>query len=172
MANGGISFEVLFKKDMKIFLRLAALILIITAAAPAKAQLTKDSVAALVKSRSFIFYANSVDPLRGTTRFLTGNYDMKVKGDSLISYLPYFGRSQNAPLTPDETGLIFTSTDFDYNFTPRKKNSWTVTFNVKDQKNLSKYILTIYNDGSADMMATSNFRDQISFRGYVRGIKK
>ncbi|WP_255153964.1 DUF4251 domain-containing protein [Ferruginibacter sp. HRS2-29] len=152
--------------------RTAILFTIILTSLSTKAQLSKDSVAALVKSESFIFYASSVDPLRGTTRFLTGNYDLKVKGDSLVSYLPYFGRSQNAPISPDETGLIFTSTDFDYSFTPRKKNSWTVTFRVKDYTNLSKYVLTIYNDGSADLMATSNFRDQISFRGYVRGIKE
>jgi flagellar hook protein FlgE len=157
---------------MKTMIKAAAITIFTLSAYTAAAQTNKDSVAKWLNDKQFLFVANSADPLRGRTRFLTGSYDVKVKNDSLVSYLPYFGRSQVAPMNTDDAGLTFTSTNFTYSFSPGKKDRWDVVLIIKDQSNVSKYVLTVFSDGTADLTASSNFRDQISFRGYVRAIKK
>ena len=85
----------------------------------AKMIATKD----MIDSQNFIFVPRTVSPLRGGIRELTSYYDLEVSKDSIISYLPYFGRAYTAPLNPSEVGVNFTSTNFEYKVAPGKKGS-------------------------------------------------
>src|SRR5687768_7012468 len=71
-------------------------------------------ITSLIDSKNFMFKAQTVIPMRGRSWQLTSDYDVKIFNDSLISYLPYFGRSYSAPINPSEGGLQFTSTDYEY----------------------------------------------------------
>ncbi len=86
----------------------------------------------LVDSQNFVFVPQSVLPLRGTTRQLTSYYDITVSKDSLVSYLPYFGRSYAAPHDPTNIGFNFTSTKFEYTKTATKKGGWDILIKSKD----------------------------------------
>src|SRR6476620_10659758 len=70
------------------------------------------AVQKMVESKNFVFKAQSVLPQRGGIRQFTSDYDLKLLGDSVVSYLPCFGRAFVAPMGSDENGLKFTSTDF------------------------------------------------------------
>ncbi|MCH5597305.1 DUF4251 domain-containing protein [Niabella ginsengisoli] len=52
---------------------------------------------------------------------LTSGYDLKITPDSVTAFLPFFGRSFTAPLDPSKGGIKFTSTDFEYKKSVRKK---------------------------------------------------
>ncbi len=134
-------------------------------------QSRKQPVEVLLKSKQFLFVPASVNPLSGRTRYLDGYFDLKVKNDSLVSYLPYFGRTTMAPIGSDDTGMRFTSTEFTYSYKPGKKGSYNVVIQVKDNANSNKFYLTVYNNYTALLVASSNFRDQISFRGDIRELK-
>ena len=121
----------------------------------------------MVDSQHFVFVAQSVTPLRGRFRNLTSEYDVRVSKDTLISYLPYFGRAYTAPLDPSETGLNFTSTNFSYSVAPGKKKSWTITIKPKDYRDVQQFLFTVYDNGSASLNVTSVSRDPISFLGYI-----
>ena len=126
----------------------------------------------MVDSQNFVFEAQSVTPLRGGFRNLTSSYDVSVTKDSMVSYLPFFGRAYNPPLNPTELALEFTSTNFTYSVSPHKKNGWDIVIKPKDKTDVEQYLFTVFDNGKASLNVTSTSRDAISFNGYVRGKKQ
>jgi hypothetical protein len=140
-------------------------------------QAAKDAAAAALKnkieSQQFTFVAQYIQPLRGIQHYLTDDYDLRVKKDSVIAYLPYIGRVyMDVPIYPDDDGVMFSSTRFNYLLKPKKKGGWTVTINLNDVKRSSKLQLDVSSSGSAYLMVTSNTRDQVAFLGYIKEDKK
>lgn len=125
----------------------------------------------MLDSQRFVFVPSSITPQRGRTRYLDGYFDLRLKNDSLISYLPFFGRADIAPISADDYGIRFTSTDFEYSYKPAKKRSYEVTMKVRDNSNSNKFFLIVYDNLTASLIVTGNFRDQVTFRGYIRPIK-
>ena len=120
----------------------------------------------LVQSKNFVFSAQSASPMRGGIRQLSSVYDIQFLGDTVVSYLPYFSRAYTAPISADDVGIQFTSTDFSIN-TVEKDNGWEVMIVPKDTRNVRKMYLSISNEGYASLQVISNHRESISFRGYI-----
>jgi hypothetical protein len=121
----------------------------------------------LVETKHFVFTAQTVLPLGGAMRQLTSEYDVKLNGDSLITYLPYFGRAYG-PINPgDDGGIKFTSTKFDYKTKARKKGGWDITVTPKDNRDVRQLNFTISASGYATLQVSSNNRQSISYNGYV-----
>ena len=137
-----------------------------------KSDSKKLAIKNMVDSQHFVFVAQSVTPLRGQFRNLTSLYDVKISKDTMVSYLPYFGRAYTAPLNPSETGLDFTSTNFSYSASPHKKKGWDVVIKPKDNTDIQQFLFTIYDNGSAYLNVTSISRDPISFNGYIKKEEK
>jgi len=134
--------------------------------------LTTAQVQNLVNSKHYVFEAQTVTPQRGGMRQLTPGYSLKIAGDSLISYLPYFGRAYTAPINPSDAGYDFVSTNIGYTITPKKKGSYQISIHTKDKVNATNFLLTVYNDGNAFLQVTSNDRQPIAFRGYIKDAKE
>ncbi len=130
--------------------------------------MTVSSVKNMIDSQKFIFIAEMVNPLRGRNRQLTSRYDVTVQNDSLVSYLPYFGRAYTAPLNSSEAGIQFTSTNFSYHLTQLKNNKWEVVVKPNDVTSGPELRFTIFDNGSASLMVTSNSKDPISFTGHLK----
>jgi hypothetical protein len=130
--------------------------------------LTDLQVKNLVNTKHYVFEAQTMTPQRGGLRQLTPGYSLKLAGDSLISYLPYFGRAYTAPVNPSDAGYDFASTNFDYNVSPKKKGSYQISIHTKDKINATDLLLTVYNDGTAYLQVTSSEKQPISFRGYIK----
>jgi len=160
------------KASIKIFLGIVFLMTLVVHTATAQKQPSAKAIAVknAVDSQRYIFHAENVLPLRGSQRFLTSGYDVTVTKDSVISYLPYFGRAYSAPLN-NEGGIQFTSTNFTYAATTRKKGGWEITISTKDAGDVRQLLLTIFENGTASLNVTSNNRDPISFSGTVTKIK-
>jgi hypothetical protein len=126
----------------------------------------------MVDSQHFTFVAQSVTPLRGRFRNLTSSYDVRLFKDSMISFLPYFGRAYSAPLDPTESPLNFTSTDFTYTVTPHKKNGWNVVIKPNDKSGVQQFSFTIFSNGTASLNVVSSSKDPISFNGYIEKAEK
>src|ERR1700755_2702852 len=88
---------------------------------PDKKAEKKAAIKDLVESQHYDFRAQTVMPMGGRSRQLTSDYDVKVNKESIVSYLPYFGRAYSAPIDPTKGGIQFTSKDFGYTITPGKK---------------------------------------------------
>jgi len=132
----------------------------------------KDSIKAaaireMVTNQQYTFKAQTASPLAGRLRQLTTDYDLKVSKEQIVAYLPYFGRAYSAPLDPSKGGIQFTSKDFDYKLTERKKGGWNVSIKTKDIAEAQDMELTIFSDGNASLQVNSTNRQSISFNGYI-----
>jgi hypothetical protein len=100
-------------------------------------------------------------------RNLTSRYDVLVTKDTVISYLPYFGRAYSVQFNSTNIGFDFTSTNFDYKITTRKKGGWDILIKPKDQNDNQQLSFLIFNNGSASLSITSVNRSPISYQGYI-----
>lgn len=127
----------------------------------------QEVIKSLIESKQYVFKAQTALPSRGRTRPLNTEFDLRVSGDSLISYLPYFGRAYSAPINPSQGPLNFTSTDFDYKVSDRKKGGWDIDIRPKDVQDPRQMSLRVFDNGSASLTVTSNNRQPISFNGFI-----
>ncbi|WP_131537606.1 DUF4251 domain-containing protein [Pedobacter nototheniae] len=165
-------------------------IILLAVTAQVFAQTDKETTVRIVDNKNFVFVANSATPLfnmdvtrvmasmpggqNGSLINLSGSqYDVKITPDSIVAYLPYYGRAYNAPMDPNEGGIKFTSKDFTYTQTKNKKGNYTIQINTKDVKR-DNYRLTfsVSTSGYASLNAISTNRQPITFNGYISEPKK
>jgi Domain of unknown function (DUF4251) len=120
-----------------------------------------------IETKNFVFKASSATPQRGSMRQLTSEYDLVVRPDTVISYLPYFGRAFTAPINPSDGGIKFTSADFSYSVSKKKKNSWEIKVTPKGISDVTDLYLTVFDNGHASLRVNSINRTPISFDGLV-----
>ena len=121
----------------------------------------------LVASQHYRFIAQSATTASGRLRMLDAQYDLQVSKEQIVADLPYFGTAYFSPVNPSETGVKFTSKDFDYNMVKRKKDGWDILIKSKDISDAQNLNLTVYSNGKATLQVTSNSRQGISFNGYI-----
>ncbi|MES2650821.1 MAG: DUF4251 domain-containing protein [Bacteroidota bacterium] len=153
------------------------------------AQTDKATTKRIVEAKHFTFIASTAMPMNSTeinnilSRMpgangggainLNGeNYDVRITADSLVAYLPYYGRSFSAPIGRDESGYKFTSTKFSYESKLRKKGGWQISINPKDTKESVRMNLTITENGYATLIISSNNKQSITYNGYLAEPKK
>ncbi|TCD10789.1 DUF4251 domain-containing protein [Pedobacter frigidisoli] len=154
------------------------------------AQTDKETTAKIVANKTYNFVASTALPMAnndinrifsampgaqsGSMINLTGSqYDVRVTKDSVVAYLPYFGRSYSAPMNPSEGGIKFTSKDFTYTESKNKKGAYTIQINTKDvQRENYRFTLNITTSGYASLVASSINKQPIVFNGYLDEPKK
>lgn len=136
------------------------------------AQDKKTNIKELIDARSYVFKAQTVLPMGGRSRQLTSGYDVKVAKDSIISYLPYFGRAYTAPLDPSKGGIQFKSKDFEYTISNKRKGGWDILIKPKDAGDVRQMSLMISEEGYGSLQVLSNNRQPIIFNGYVTARKQ
>lgn len=127
----------------------------------------KASVKEYIDGRNFVFKAQSAMPVGGRTIQLTSEYDLRVNGDTLIVYLPYYGRAYVAPMDPSKGGINFTSTSFDYTVSQGKKGNINIAITPKDNRDVRQMFISTSESGYASLQVTSNNRQAILFNGYI-----
>jgi hypothetical protein len=162
------------KTPLKISLTFLLMLIIVNANAQQTAKQIKEqkkaaSIKHKIDEQKYTFIAQYVQPLRGTQKYLTSDYDLRVKRDSVIAWLPYFGRAyMDVPYNSSDDGIKFTSTKFDYKIVEKKKGGWTITIVLNDVRGSQKLFLDVFTNGSATLQVTSNSRDAITFQGYIK----
>jgi hypothetical protein len=133
-----------------------------------KNDLKKEAIEKMITAHNYVFKAQTVLPTGAVpNRQLTSDYDLRVSPDTVVSYLPYFGRAYTAPMDPTKGGIQFTSTKFDYKETQRKKGGWDILIKPHDIQDATQLSLNISETGYASLQVISNNRQPISFSGYI-----
>ena len=149
----------------------AVLIAILFIGCKAGESLSKEEKATRIEnsinSRSYTFTARTAIPTGMKSINLTSDYSLKVRKDSIDSYLPYFGRAYTAPMDPLEGGIKFVSTDFEYKISEKKKGGWDVDIQTNDTNGRNRLNLSIADNGSATLTASDNNRQSITFYGEI-----
>src|SRR4029079_8253667 len=97
-----------------------------------KAARQEQEIKNLIDSQKYVLKAQMVYPLGGRSRNLTSDYDLRVTKESVVSYLPYFGRAYSATPGSSSGGIEFTSKEFEYAVTAGKKGEWEILIKPKD----------------------------------------
>ncbi|MBS7563368.1 DUF4251 domain-containing protein [Mucilaginibacter sp. Bleaf8] len=142
----------------------------------------------LLEAKRFVFQAQYANPLGGGVTSLNGrlinitpniggssghvylnyNYAVKVRPDSVIAYLPYFGRTTfDPPINSSEGGVKFTSTKFGYDVKQGKKGNTIITITPQDAGYFRKMVFTVSSEGSTSLQMTITNRNAISYDGYI-----
>lgn len=126
----------------------------------------QKEVEALIDSKNFIFSAKRVSPLGYRNIDLDYNtYFINFTPDRINCDLPYFGRAYSVNYGTDG-GVKFEGKP-ENSLTEKKKKLYTITMEVRGKNDFYKLFVSIYFNGSATVMITSNNRAPISYDGEV-----
>ncbi|MDR2950851.1 MAG: DUF4251 domain-containing protein [Prevotella sp.] len=128
---------------------------------------TITSMTEKIESSSYTFIPQTALPTSGRSVNLNYSYSLKVSKDTISAYLPYFGRAYSAPISPDDNGIKFTSTDFEYSVSDKRKGMWDVNMMTKDTQRKFNLILRVGDTGYATLTVNENNRQPISFYGKI-----
>lgn len=152
----------------------------------AAAQTDKATTAKIVEAKTYTFVARSATPLNvqdinavmsripgnmqggGTINLNESYYEVKITADSVIAFLPYYGRSFTAPINQTEGGVKFTSTKFEYKGKKGKKRGWNIIIEPKDVNEGYRLALDIGDEGYATLSLNSNSKQSITYQGYLK----
>lgn len=151
---------------MKAIKYLSFLILLFTSGLTVAQEKSPEEVKNMITSQNFVFMADRALPMSGSNRMLTPGYELTISPDTIIAYLPYFGRAY-AAITSGDGGIKFTSTNFDYKATERGKK-WQVRIKFEDASGVQDMNLDIYQNGTANLRVSNTNRQSISYTGYIK----
>lgn len=124
----------------------------------------KEWVKKQLESGRYEIEVDKMSPRRGNTKHLSSDYSLKLRGDSVISYLPYYGRVYSAPYGGSGS-LDFTTLVSDYKLTYDKKGKATIKFNAKTDEDTYAFVVNVFENGSASVSVSCMNRQSILFYG-------
>lgn len=132
---------------------------------------TAQKVREGIENRQFVISVKSMHPFRGTSRHLTSDYSFELYGDSVVSYLPYFGEVRMVPYGGGK-GLNFIGQITAYEAFQVKAGLYRVIMGVYNDEEEYRYFLEVFENGRATLDISSYNRDPISFMGEMEFDKK
>lgn len=125
-----------------------------------RAQAVEQALAA----RHYRVSVNMMYPRNGKAKSVSSDYGLEVKGDTLVSYLPYFGRAYNVPYGGGK-GLNFTETLTEYHSQKLSNGATQVLIKVKNEEDVYNFTLEIFDNGSTSIDLNSRERESINYSG-------
>jgi len=126
----------------------------------------QNEVKQMLKDRNFVYHPTQANPMSGSTVQLDFSFSAKVQGDTLNSYMPYYGRAYSVEYGSQKGPFDFTLPIKDYTF-KKDKNGFMVKFEVKNGQDNIKYNFNISENGYASLTVTSTNRQSISYYGTI-----
>lgn len=119
-----------------------------------------------IANRQFAVSVDRALPMGGRSIPLTTLYSLELRGDSVRSYLPYFGRAYVAPYGGGNS-MDFDAPVTDYDCAYTQKGAAVVRFKAKTNEDNFTFRLQIYPNGSATIQVTPVNRQSITYYGEV-----
>lgn len=142
-----------------------------------------DKAAKLIADKHFVFNATSVllnnNDISNILTKMPGNtggssvnlngsqYNLTVTPDSIVAYLPYYGRAYSADVNPNNGGIKFNSKKFTYQNIKRKKGGWQITINTQDARENFRLSLSVSEKGYATLVAIGDNKQAITYNGVI-----
>lgn len=128
-----------------------------------KKELKKQAVEKLVTSGKYKINVNRALPARGRSVTLTSPYSVEIRNDSVISYLPYYGRAYSIPYGGGE-GLNFKAPLTDYKLWDKKETA-KIKFSARSEEDKFDFNIDVFSNGSSTIFVNMQNRQSISFQG-------
>ncbi len=157
---------------------LAIAIVAMAACAPMANTSSDPALAAAVKakleSRDYKIHFDRATPnspvldrlphLNNRIMSLTSDYNIRISGDSIHSYLPYFGEAYTAILGVQD-GLVFDEPIQGYKVSERRKGYTEIKFFTRTFEDRYDYTIEVYPNGRSYLTVNPDRKSSISFDG-------
>lgn len=137
----------------------------------AKKLAKQQEVLQLVKNHHWAMNARTMHSSFVGSKSIDFSYGVTIKGDTIISNLPYVGKTHNLSYSNDE-GLNFVGAITDYRLDRPKKDANRVQIVAGSGNNLYLYHFLVYDDGSVNLTVSSRNKETIGFDGEITSIKE
>ena len=117
-----------------------------------------------LNNRDFMIAIDRMYPMRGSSRHVTYGYSVEVRNDTLISYLPYFGRAYNVPYGGGK-GLNFTAPIGSYQEFMKRNGQRHIEIGVTNDEDTYFYTIEVFDNGNSSVDVRARQRERISFSG-------
>ena len=107
----------------------------------------------MIENGRFTIEVDRALPMGGRTVHLTTPYSLEMRGDSAISYLPYFGRAYSLPYGGGD-GMRFEESITDYQSTFDKKGTARIKFVARTKEDTFRFDVQVFSNGSAIISVT------------------
>ena len=121
-------------------------------------------VKAALDEKHFTINVERMYPSTGGSKSVTYGYGVEVRNDSLISYLPYFGRAYNLPYGGGK-GLNFSERIGSYRESQGKNGLRLIDIELTNPEDTYLYTIKVYDNGSSSIDVLSRQREHISYSG-------
>jgi hypothetical protein len=123
-----------------------------------------SQVEAALDARQYTIAVDWMRPLGGMPRHVNSDYELKVNGDEMDSYLPYVGEAYRLPYGGGK-GLNFKAAIYNYTLVPSGDKCYLIEFDVENEEDVFHYRINVFTNGKAIIDVWARDRDSISFQG-------
>ena len=135
-----------------------------------KEAIRKAEVEKLLTNKTFVFNATNALPMGGKSVQLGYYFFIEIKGDTVNSYLPFYGVAYNVDYGSRNSPFDFKNSIKDYLF-EKDKNAYRISFEVKNKMDLINFRFNISEIGYASLHVSSTNRRSISYYGTIDKIE-
>ena len=131
-----------------------------------KAEQTKQ-IRSIIDSKNYTFKAETVKPINTKTMTFTSDFGIEVRGDSIFSYLPYYGNTYVRDFSSHKNSPMgFAQPIYSYS---RKyvKSGYKIKIKVKNENEFIDLNFHISKTGYTSLSATFISRQSISYDGEI-----
>ena len=137
-----------------------------------KREQKEKEIKEMIDEKRFTIDVNRALPMGGRTVNLTSSYSLEMRGDSVVSYLPYFGRAYSAPYGGGNGGVRFEKSITDYQCSYNKKGTAQIKFVARTDDDTYRFDVQVYPNGSAFINVTPVNKQSITYHGELTAKKK
>ncbi len=129
--------------------------------------LVAQQVTQVLAERHYVIEVDRAYPQgRMSMRDLSTGYGLMVKGDSIFSRLPFFGRAYSVPYGGG-SGLMFEAAINSYTEQVKKNGEHIINFEAKGPEDYYVFVVRAYNNGNTTVSVTPRERSNIQFSGKI-----
>ena len=122
-----------------------------------------ENVRQALYDRQFTINVTSAHPTSFPPVNLTTPYSLEVRGDSVISYLPYYGRAYSVPYGGGKA-LNFSGKMNGYDIS-RSKKEYNIKMAIENEEDKYLYYIDVFDNGHASILVSCQNRTDILFYG-------
>ncbi len=123
-------------------------------------------VTKVLNDRHYQIDVKTIYPRQSGAMTATSSWSLEVKGDTLVSYLPYFGVAHEA-IYGNNAGLNFTAPIKTYKDSGFQKGKRTIRLTTENEGDALDYRVEVMDNGSATIDVISRKREGISYSGDI-----
>lgn len=115
-------------------------------------------------TRHYTIAVDWMKPLGGMARHVSSNYELRVNGDEVDSYLPYVGEAYRLPYGGGK-GLNFKGKIENYSINYLTSNRSHIEFTANSGEDTYHFRIDVFNNGKSIIDIIAQEHDAISFDG-------